>query len=121
VVVDGAARDIDKARGIGFPVFARAAVASTARGRVAEYATNAPIVVGGVTVKPGDMVIAGGSGAVFIKAERAAEGDRGGAGHCRPRSRHGGGRRRAGHQGAGAQLRSDAGPQEIAGREIYHI
>jgi regulator of RNase E activity RraA len=37
---------------------------------VAEYATNAPIVVGGVTVKPGDMVIAGGSGAVFIKAER---------------------------------------------------
>jgi regulator of RNase E activity RraA len=59
VVVDGAARDIDKARGIGFPVFARATVASTARGRVAEYATNAPIVVGGVTVKPGDMVIAG--------------------------------------------------------------
>ena len=73
VVVDGAARDIDEARGIGFPVFARSAVASTARGRVAEYATNAPIVVGGVGVKPGDLVIADVSGTVFIKSEQAAE------------------------------------------------
>ena len=36
VIVDGAARDIDEARELDFPVFARAAVPLTARGRIVE-------------------------------------------------------------------------------------
>ncbi len=40
--------------------------ARTARGRIVEVATNEPIHVGGVTVSPGDYVVADGSAAVFI-------------------------------------------------------
>jgi regulator of RNase E activity RraA len=66
VIVDGAARDVDQCRELGFPVFARSPVAITARGRVVEAATNVPIVVAGVEVRPGDLVVADGSGVVFI-------------------------------------------------------
>jgi 4-hydroxy-4-methyl-2-oxoglutarate aldolase len=71
VIVDGACRDIDESREVGFPVFGRAAVPLTARGRAVEAATNEPIHVGGVTVAPGDLVIADGSGVVFVAAGRA--------------------------------------------------
>lgn len=73
VIVDGACRDIDEAREIGFPLYARAAVPVTARGRVVEHSFNEAIEVGGVTVAPGDLVIADGSGVVFIPAARAEE------------------------------------------------
>jgi len=67
VVADGPVRDIDEAKGMGFPVFARACTARTARGRVVELATNAPVEIGDVVVSPGDYVIADGSGVAFIK------------------------------------------------------
>jgi regulator of RNase E activity RraA len=68
VIIEGPARDIDEARGYDFPVFARNATARTARGRIAETATNVPITVGDVTVTPGDYVVADGSGVVFVAA-----------------------------------------------------
>jgi regulator of RNase E activity RraA len=67
VIVDGPARDIDEARDYDFPVFARSATSRTARGRIVEAATNIPIAVGGVTVEPGDYVVADGSAVVFIR------------------------------------------------------
>lgn len=70
VVVDGPSRDIDEAREMGFKIFARRSTARTARGRVYETATDAPIVVDGVTVAPGDYVIADSSGVVFIESDR---------------------------------------------------
>lgn len=73
VVCDGAVRDVDEARELGFPVFARAAVPVTARGRVVEESFNRPVRIGGVEVAPGDLVLADGSGAVFIAAARAEE------------------------------------------------
>jgi len=69
VVADGPVRDIDEAKGYGFPVFARACTARTARGRVVELATNGPVEIGSVTVHPGDYVIADGSAVIFIKPE----------------------------------------------------
>ena len=66
VIVDGPARDIDEARDYDFPVFARAATARTARGRIVETGTNVPISVGDVTVTPGDFVVADGSAVAFI-------------------------------------------------------
>jgi len=68
VIVDGPARDIDEARDYDFPVFARSVTARTARGRIREGATDVPITVGDVTVRPGDFVVADGSGVVFIVA-----------------------------------------------------
>lgn len=73
VLVDGACRDIDESRALGLPVFARAAVTVTARGRVAEHGFQEPITFGSVAVKPGDFVIADGSGIVFIDQTRAEE------------------------------------------------
>jgi 4-hydroxy-4-methyl-2-oxoglutarate aldolase len=50
VVVDGACRDVDEARELGFPLFARRATAMTARGRLREESFGEPITVGGVRV-----------------------------------------------------------------------
>src|SRR5262245_13016207 len=68
VVIDGPARDADAARWYGFTVFARSATSRTARGRIVETGTNVPIVVGDVSVSPGDYVVADGSAVVFVKA-----------------------------------------------------
>ena len=72
-IVDGPARDADESEENNYPVYARSSIASTARGRIAEHEWNTPIDVGGVTVKPGDLVIADGSGVVFVPADKASE------------------------------------------------
>ena len=66
VIVEGPARDIDDSRKLDFTVFARSHTARTARGRIVEVATNEPIIVGDVTVSPGDYVIADASAVVFV-------------------------------------------------------
>jgi 4-hydroxy-4-methyl-2-oxoglutarate aldolase len=73
VLVDGACRDIDESRALGLAIFARAAVPVTARGRVAEHSCQEPITFGAVAVKPGDLVIADGSGIVFVDQARAED------------------------------------------------
>ena len=65
-IVEGPARDIDESRELDFPVFARGHTAHTARGRIVEVATGAPITVGKVTVTPGDYVIADGTAVAFV-------------------------------------------------------
>jgi len=71
VIVDGACRDVDESLELGLPVYARAAVPVTARGRVAEHAFNEPITVAGHAVKAGDLVLADSSGIVFVSVEKA--------------------------------------------------
>lgn len=68
VIVDGACRDVDESRDLGLPVFARAPVPVTARGRVAEHDFNCPVTVAGLAVMPGDWLVADGSGVVFTPA-----------------------------------------------------
>ena len=73
VVIDGACRDVDESRDVGFPVYARAVVPLTARGRIMQDTVNEEIEFGNVQVHPGDLVIADGSGVVIIPGARAAE------------------------------------------------
>jgi len=73
VIIDGASRDIDGSRDIGFPVYARGGVPVTARGRVMQQSYNTLIQCGGVQVRPGDLVLADGSGVTFIPQEQAEE------------------------------------------------
>lgn len=73
VVVDGACRDVDESREVGFPVYARAVVPVTARGRIMQHSVNEEVQFAGVQVHPGDLVIADGSGVVFVP--RALEND----------------------------------------------
>ncbi len=70
VVIDGASRDIDEARDLGFPVYARGVVPMTARGRVMQESFNQEIQFAGVQCRPGDLVIADGSGIVIIPKEK---------------------------------------------------
>ena len=65
-IIEGPARDIDESRQLGFPVFARNITGRTARGRIVEVATGEPVLVGEITVHPGDYVIADASSVVFI-------------------------------------------------------
>jgi len=68
-IADGPVRDIDESRQLDFPVFGTSVTTFTARGRIVELATGEPITIRGIRVKPGDYVIADGSGVVFIAAE----------------------------------------------------
>ena len=73
VVIDGASRDIDEARELNFPVYARGAVPMTARGRVMQESFNQEIQFAGVQCHPGDLVIADGSGVVIVSKEKENE------------------------------------------------
>lgn len=73
VVADGACRDAGQAWELSFPVFARAQVPVTARGRLQQKAAGAPVRLGQVTVKPGDVVMADEGGVVVIPREQSAE------------------------------------------------
>ena len=72
IIADGPVRDVDEARELDLPVFARGATARTARGRIVEAATDGPVTIGEVAVAPGDYAIADGSGVAFIRAPDAA-------------------------------------------------
>jgi regulator of RNase E activity RraA len=72
-VIDGACRDADAVAEAGYPLWARAAVPVTARGRIAERGSDVPVPFGGVLVRGGDLVLADGSGVVFLPAARAGE------------------------------------------------
>ena len=73
VVVDGAARDIDACKEFGFPVYARAVIPITARGRIMEESFNEMIRLGDVQVRPGDIIVADVNGVIAIPVEKLEE------------------------------------------------
>jgi len=73
VIVEGPVRDVDEFEDIGLTVFSRSITPRTARGRIHESAVNVGIEVGEVHVEPGDLVIADGTGVVFVPAAMAEE------------------------------------------------
>lgn len=72
-VVGGSARDVDEARELGYGVFGLRPTPVTARGRVAEISWGEPIEISGVTVSPGDVIVADENSVICIAADRAAE------------------------------------------------
>lgn len=73
MVLDGAVRDLKELRALGLPVFARAVSPATAVSRYASVAKQIPVQCAGVTVSPGDIVVAGEDGVVIVPQDRAAE------------------------------------------------
>ncbi len=73
VVIDGASRDIDEARELEFPVYARSVVPMTARNRVVQESYNQEIQFAGVQCHPGDLVLADGSGIIIVPREKENE------------------------------------------------
>jgi 4-hydroxy-4-methyl-2-oxoglutarate aldolase len=69
VIVDGAVRDLDELREIGLPIWARFVRAQGAtKGEVGEL--DMPVVIGGVEIRPGDLVVLDCDGAMALPAER---------------------------------------------------
>ncbi len=73
VVIDGGLRDIPEVRALGLPSYSRSVVPSSSVGRWASAGNNIPVECAGVTVKPGDIIVAGEDGVVRVPQERAAE------------------------------------------------
>lgn len=71
MVLDGAVRDVAELRALGLPVFARSVSPATAVGRYATVDKQIPVECAGVTVKPGDIVVAGEDGVVIVPQEHA--------------------------------------------------
>jgi regulator of RNase E activity RraA len=70
VVIDGACRDIKESEEAGLPIYGRAVVPVTARGRIVQLAMDVPVSMAGVTVHPGDLVVADSCGVVFVPSTR---------------------------------------------------
>ncbi|MGI5148046.1 RraA family protein [Plantactinospora sp. CA-294935] len=71
VVIDGACRDIGESEELDLPVFGRAVVPVSARGRIVQLGMDERIDVAGVPVQTGDWVVADRNGVVFVPAAGA--------------------------------------------------
>jgi 4-hydroxy-4-methyl-2-oxoglutarate aldolase len=69
ILVDAAVRDVDELRELGLPVWARY-VRVTGAGKSAPGALGEPVVVGGATIRQGDVVVLDSDGAVVVERER---------------------------------------------------
>ncbi len=72
-VVDGAVRDIDRSRALGYPVWSSGVSPITGKWRIETVAVNRPVSIAGVRVEPGDLVVADECGVCFVPCARAAE------------------------------------------------
>jgi regulator of RNase E activity RraA len=70
-VIDGGVRDVAYLRKIGFPVFATGIVPSTSVHHYRFGGGQVPLVCGGVTVNPGDIVTADSDGVVVVPRAKA--------------------------------------------------
>ena len=70
-VTDGGVRDLDEMRDKGFNAFAAAVLVSHANIHIVDV--NVPITVGGLTVKPGDLVLGDQHGVTEVPKELVAE------------------------------------------------
>lgn len=72
-VLEGSVRGLPALRRLGFPVFARGAVAGSAGGHYRIEATNAAVVCAGVEVHPGDLVVGDDDGVAVAPGDRVSE------------------------------------------------
>ncbi len=70
-VADGAYRDVDEHRELGFPVYGLAPISVASRGRLVVTGFDVPVVACGVQVAPGDLVAADSSGVVVVARAHA--------------------------------------------------
>ena len=76
-VVDGAIRDTDEIKALGFPIFSRAIVPRSTHSpyskRMEPIEVNVPIHCGGALVSPGDIVLADEIGIVVVPQSQAQD------------------------------------------------
>jgi len=73
VIVDGGVRDLKEVRGLGLAIYARSVVPSSTVGRFAGVSKDVPVQCAGVTIKPGDWIVADEDGVVRVPQEKVKE------------------------------------------------
>ena len=73
VVTDASSRDTDEIAKQGVPLYLKKRGRGIRPGRNVLESVNQPIVIGGVTVKPGDVVVADGDGVIVVPRRVAEE------------------------------------------------
>jgi regulator of RNase E activity RraA len=71
-VIDGGVRDLPQLKRIGFPVYSTGPVPSTSVGHYKFAGAELPVECGGVTVNPGDIIVADQDGVVVVPRAHAA-------------------------------------------------
>lgn len=72
LVIDGSVRDIEQIIDLGFPVFTHSvSIKKAEKKNIGKL--NAPIVAGGMVVKPGDIILADASGVAVVPSNRLEE------------------------------------------------
>lgn len=65
-VIDGNNRDVALCRALGYPIYSRNTWMRTGKGRIQLKALQVPVVIGNVTVHPGDIVVGDPDGVVVL-------------------------------------------------------
>ncbi|MFJ7149061.1 isocitrate/isopropylmalate family dehydrogenase [Streptomyces sp. NPDC100445] len=69
----GSARDVAEIRAAGYPLFSTGVTMVSGKNRVELAETGRDVVIGDVTVRPGDIVVADDNGVLLVPADHAAE------------------------------------------------
>jgi 4-hydroxy-4-methyl-2-oxoglutarate aldolase len=72
-VIDGAYRDVDEHRALGYPVFGRAPTVTGSSGYTVPVATGETLTISGILIRPGDYIVGDASGVVVIPQDRAED------------------------------------------------
>lgn len=72
-VIDGVARDIDTVLDKHYPLFSRGRFMQSAKNRTQLKAVQVPVMMGGVEVRPGDVIVCDASGCLAIPSDYVSE------------------------------------------------
>ena len=72
-VIEGVCRDTHRALKIGYPIYSRGRFMRTGKDRVEVAEEQGPVTIGGVTVRPGDILLGDSDGVVAIPQDCEAE------------------------------------------------
>jgi 4-hydroxy-4-methyl-2-oxoglutarate aldolase len=72
-VVDGAVRDVESIRAVGVPVWSRGVTPVSGKHRLRALELNGTVTLAGLTVEPGDLVLADSTGVCVVPSGGAAE------------------------------------------------
>ncbi|GII62095.1 diguanylate cyclase [Sphaerisporangium krabiense] len=65
-VIDGVCRDVHRALGLGYPVYSRGRFMRTGKDRVEVAEVQGPVTIGGVQVRPGDLILGDQDGVLAV-------------------------------------------------------
>jgi 4-hydroxy-4-methyl-2-oxoglutarate aldolase len=72
-IVDGAVRDLNHSRAIGYAIWSRSVSPITGKWRIETAGINIPVRIAGIAVNPGDLVLADEVGVCFLPFAKAVD------------------------------------------------